>query len=422
MNTAPFPVIAVALTGAAVALADGPAGPPVVAVKPPHDCLDVETTTVAAAALPDTTRHIDLAICLDTSGSMEGLIDAARMKLWEIVNDLALAEPTPELRVALLTFGNDGHDPSEGWVRVDAPLTGDLDLISQQLFALTTNGGTELVGRVTARAARSLDWHPSDDALKLIIVAGNESADQDEEVPFREACRETIGKGIMINAIYCGNPADDIAPAWREVAQLADGHFASIDQQNGNVVITTPFDDRLGEISAAISQTYLPYGEAGAIAWANQIDQDANAQKMNSAAAAQRCQTKIGALYQNGRWDLVDACRQQQVKLEELKDEDLPQIMRPMTLEERDAYVQKMAEQRTSLQTEAAELTQQRDVFVADEMKKKALDESRSFGHVVRQAVRSQAEAKGFRFEPDQPAPEPETAPEPAEGSGDDCA
>ncbi|MHC4652135.1 MAG: hypothetical protein ACYTES_14940 [Planctomycetota bacterium] len=43
-------------------------------------------------------RTVDLAICLDTSGSMSGLINAARQKLWAIVNELALAEPTPKLR------------------------------------------------------------------------------------------------------------------------------------------------------------------------------------------------------------------------------------------------------------------------------------------------------------------------------------
>ena len=37
------------------------------------------------------TRDIDLAICLDTSGSMTGLIESAKQRLWALVNDLALA-------------------------------------------------------------------------------------------------------------------------------------------------------------------------------------------------------------------------------------------------------------------------------------------------------------------------------------------
>src|SRR4029450_13172878 len=107
-------------------------------------------------------RVVDLAICLDTSGSMQGLINAARVKLWEIVNDLALAKPTPKLRVALLTYGNDGHKAENGWVNIHIPFTEDLDAVSKQLFALTTNGGTELVGRVLKAAGEQLQWTPGD--------------------------------------------------------------------------------------------------------------------------------------------------------------------------------------------------------------------------------------------------------------------
>jgi hypothetical protein len=345
-------------------------------------------------------RCVDLAICLDTSGSMTGLIDAARTQLWAIVNDLAMAEPTPKLRVALLTYGNDGHNPENGWVRIDAPFTTDLDEISRQLFALTTNGGTELVGRVTSRAMQ-LDWHPSDDAMKLIIVAGNESADQDKQMPYHQACRNAISQGIMVNAIYCGNPRDSIAPAWRHVAKLADGHFAAIDQHNGTILISTPFDDRLAQISDALSATYVAYGENGTQAWANQIDQDANAQRMSPAAAAQRCGTKGSAIYQNTHWDLVDACRQKTVKLEDVKEEHLPEIMQPMTLQQRQNYVDQMANQRAQLQAEATELSAKRTAYVGEHMKQNAIDASRSFGHVVRTAVRQQAQAKGLRFQPE---------------------
>ncbi len=133
-------------------------------------------TAAGREVQPPKQRVVELALCLDTSGSMSGLIDSARQKLWAIVNEIGRAEPAPVLRVALLTFGNNGHEPSDGWVRIESPFTSDLDLISQRLFALTTNGGTEYVGRVHQSAGR-LDWSPADDVLKLIVVAGNESAD-----------------------------------------------------------------------------------------------------------------------------------------------------------------------------------------------------------------------------------------------------
>ena len=143
----------------------------------------------AGDASAEANEHvIELAICLDTSGSMDGLINSARQKLWTIVNDLALAEPTPTFRVALLSYGNDGHNAENGWVKVETPFTEDLDTVSQMLFGLTTNGGTELVGRVVQTSLQELDWHPSAGALRTIFVAGNESADQDDHVAARAIC------------------------------------------------------------------------------------------------------------------------------------------------------------------------------------------------------------------------------------------
>jgi hypothetical protein len=364
----------------------------------------VETVPVQVVA---EARAVDLAICLDTSGSMNGLINAARQKLWAIVNELALAEPTPKLRVALLTFGNDGHDPEAGWVRIDSGLTDDLDLISQKLFALATNGGTEYVGRVL-HSTEQLDWHPSDDALKLIVVAGNESADQDQEVPFRGVCKALITQGIMINAIYCGPAGDGIAPGWREVARLADGQFASIDQDHGTVVVESPFDEQLAGLSTAINRTYIPFGAGGRAGEANQAEQDANARNLNSAAAAARAQTKGQALYRC-TWDLVDACAAGRVTLAEVRDADLPENMQTMTAAERAAHVEQMRQKRDAIKQQIESLSQQRQAYVAAEMQRRALDDSKGLDDAIRRAVREQARQKGLSF-PEETAPQSATS------------
>jgi hypothetical protein len=348
-------------------------------------------------AAPASSRPVDLAICLDTSGSMNGLIDSAKQRIWTIVNDLALAKPTPRLRVALLTFGNDGHSPESGWVMIDVPFTDDLDLVSQKLFALTTNGGTELVGRVVDAATRQLDWTKAPGTLKVLVVAGNESADQDNEVPFRDACRRAIGADVVINAIYCGNPADEIAPAWREVASLADGQFAAIDQAAGTVAILSPFDAELSALGAKLNETYVPMGTAGAEGQMNQIEQDKNAVSANSAVAAGRAQSKATELYRCS-WDMVDACRDGQVKIEDVKEADLPPALKKMTLEERKKQIALLQAKRTAVQKSIALLAAKRDAFVAGELKKVSEDAGRAFDDVVRQAIRTQAEAKGFTF------------------------
>lgn len=349
-----------------------------------------------------TPKPVDIAICLDTSGSMDGLIDAARQKLWGIVSDLATATPRPALRVALLSYGNDGYETEGGWVRVLVPLTTDLDEVSKQLFALTTNGGTEYVGRVVNKAAMDLAWTNDAGAMKLIIVAGNEGADQDQQVTYQTACSTSIGKGIMVNAIYCGDANDGIAPAWRDVAKLADGEFAAIDQ-NQNEVIPTPHDSKLAELSASLNRTYVAFGTRGRAGLANQADQDSNTVAAAPAAAAQRASMKASALYSNRHWDLVDAVltgeEKDRLDLSKVKDEELPEDLRKMTAAERKAYLEKMLSERDGLRTQIAEETKKRDAFL--DVKKRELAAAsgkEDFESALRAAVRKQAEKKGFNF------------------------
>lgn len=354
---------------------------------------------VEVAAAPRS-RVIDLAICLDTSGSMEGLIDSAKQRIWAIVNDLALATPAPELRVALLTYGNDGHDAENGWVNIDCELTGDLDEISRRLFALRTNGGTELVGRVLSVATGNLRWSDDPNALKLAVVAGNESADQDTVVSFRDACAAAIGSGILVNSIYCGNPGDAEAPLWKQVSLLADGRFATIDHQSGTLVHETPFDTQLVELTTAVNGTYLPFGQDGQASWANQAVQDENAINMNPDAAANRAMCKNGALYVCG-WDLVDASRQEGFDLAAVEVEQLPEDMRAMTLEQRAAHIETAAAERAEIQRRIADVGVERQAWIDAETARLALDESRSFDHQIRAAIRAQVTQRGFRY----PAP-----------------
>ncbi|HLT74869.1 MAG TPA: vWA domain-containing protein, partial [Ohtaekwangia sp.] len=136
-------------------------------------------------------QSIMLALLLDTSNSMDGLIDQAKSQLWRIVNELAQAKcgdgSKPDIRIALYEYGNDRLPSSEGYIRLVSPLTSDLDLISEKLFGLTTNGGNEYCGYVIRTSLRQLDWSSSKADLKMIFIAGNEPFTQGE-VPYRVAC------------------------------------------------------------------------------------------------------------------------------------------------------------------------------------------------------------------------------------------
>ncbi|MCA8978125.1 MAG: cytochrome P460 family protein [Planctomycetes bacterium] len=353
-------------------------------------------------------RDIDLVLCLDISGSMKGLIDAARQNLWAVVNEMATLKPEPRLRVALLTYGCSAHDQEVGWVKVEVEFTHDLDLVSEKLFALSTTGGEEYVARVVKAATEQLDWSTDSGALKLLFVAGNEAATQDPEVTSEAACRAAIARGIVVNSIYCGNQADDLAPAWRDVAKFADGQFAAIDH-NQAVVITTPFDEQLQGLSAAINTTYVPYGDAAAGFVANQLRQDGNAASLNSAAVAQRCQTKGSGLYFNGHWDLVDASKDPKFAWTTVKKEDLAEELRTLDLEGIKAHVAEQRQKRDGISAEIREIGKKRDAFV--QQKQQEMARTGLFENAVLEAVRQQAEARGFQraapvVVPTEPAPE----------------
>jgi len=349
-------------------------------------------------AEPQEKRQVDLAICLDTSGSMNGLINAARQKLWDVVSELALAQPEPELRVALLTYGSPAYG-APSYVKVQSDLTGDLDTVYQKLMELGTSGGSEYVGWVLHDAHEQLSWAESNDALKLIFVAGNESADQaKEQHDFRNVVADAIKNGIMVNSIYCGNVSDSIAPGWREVAQLADGHFSAIDHNNGTVVIATPFDDKIAELGTQLNSTYVTYGKKGKAALENMAAQDQNSAKLGKSNAAARGVVKSQKLYNNAKWDLVDASKEKDFELSKIEKKDLPEKMQEMTLDEQKAYIEEVKTKREGIQAEINKLAAQRRDFIEAERQKMKEQGDKSFDAAVINAVREQAELKNFTF------------------------
>lgn len=363
--------------------------------------------TVGLSALPaaedaakqPAPRAIDVVICLDTSNSMDGLIDSAKAKLWDIVNDLARAKPTPNLRVGLYSYGNDTYDPKIGWIRKEVDLTTDLDMVSKKLFGLTTKGGTEYVTRVCRDALEQQKWSEDKDALKLIFVCGNEPASQDPVVKLAEAADKAKGKGVIINPIYAGNPGDSDARDWKEFAQLCGGQFISIDQDKGVVAVATPQDMELAALSAKLNDTYLAYGKLAREKEANQKAQDANALKLSPQAAAGRAVAKGGGQYRNADWDLVDRLKEdpkfdvKKVPVEELCDE-----MKKMTPEEREKHVKDKLAQREALQKQINELNAKRMAYLAEYQKKHPSPAQKVFDEAVRSVIRDQAEKKGIEI------------------------
>ena len=343
---------------------------------------------------------VQIAILLDTSGSMSGLIDQARAELWSIVNEFILAERggrQPEIQVALHEYGNSGLPAETGWIRQIVPLTTDLDRISEELFALKTNGGEEYCGWVIKEATENLSWSDSPDDLKVIFIAGNEPFTQGP-VDYRQTCKAAVAGGILVNTIHCGGEQDGLNGMWKDGAVIADGRYLNIDHNRHVVHIPAPQDAQIAELGARLNATYIPYGPQGEVAQERQTAQDNNASQASPQAVVQRAVTKSSRNYLNAGWDLVDAVRAKAVDLDKIEDTNLPADMQSMSPEQRVAYVNARASERAELQTRIQQLNELRSKFIAEETAKQRPADT--LGSAVKQAIREQARQKNYTFKP----------------------
>ncbi len=342
---------------------------------------------------------VQLALLLDTSGSMDGLIDQAKSQLWKIVNELAKTKKngsSVDLYVALYEYGKQSIPVDEGYLRNIVPFTQDLDKISDELFKLQTNGGDEYCGKVILNAVDNLQWNKSNDNLKIIFIAGNEPFTQGN-VDYKDACKKAIKKGIVVNTIFCGNYEEGIQTMWKDGADLADGKYMNIDHNADIVHIEAPQDEDIIKLGQALNKTYIAFGDYGKEKKELQAEQDANSMSLSPEVMVQRSVTKSGAQYKNSGWDLVDAKKDGTIKVEDLKDEELPEEMKKMTVQERKAYLDKMEKEREVIQNKINKLNDERSKYIAQKMLDNPNDNT--LDAVMIKTIREQAKQKNYKFE-----------------------
>ncbi|MBN1251901.1 MAG: hypothetical protein JXR51_10325 [Bacteroidales bacterium] len=341
---------------------------------------------------------IQIALLLDTSNSMDGLIDQAKSQLWKIVNEMATAKyegENPELEIALYEYGNDNLSAQEGYIRQVSQFTTDLDKISEDLFALKTNGGSEFCGQVIEVSLKQLLWTSSNDDLKLIFIAGNEPFNQGP-VKYQESCKKSITKGIIVNTIFCGPYQTGIDTYWKDGADLADGKYMNIDQDIKVVHIPSPYDDDIVKLNQKLNSTYVNYGSTGKKMKERQAVQDVNASSMGQGAYINRAVSKSSTVYKNEQWDLVDATQENEAKLSEIKKEDLPEELKGKSKDEMKKYLDNKRKEREKIQKEIKELDIKRNKYIADKQKQNANENT--LDKVMIKAVKEQAESKNYKF------------------------
>jgi hypothetical protein len=347
-------------------------------------------------------NKVQIALLLDTSNSMDGLIDQAKTQLWKVVNtfiDARREGAAPFVEVALFEYGNNDISVGSHYIRQVQPLTRDLDEISRQLFSLRTNGGDEYCGAVIQRALGDLTWDRSPRTYKAVFIAGNEPFTQGPVEP-REVCREAFSKGIIVNTIHCGSRDEGVNGSWNDGAALGGGKFMIIDQDRAIRHIDAPQDKKISELGIELNKTYLGYGKLRREGAEKQslADKDAIANE-TAGAATERAVSKASSNYHNASWDLVDAVAEKKVDLAKLKPADLPADLQGLDEKELEARIEAAAKKRAELQTQIQQLNKEREAFVAAEMKKQAENGGKTLDQALVETTRSQATALGYEFE-----------------------
>jgi hypothetical protein len=348
---------------------------------------------------PEEEQSIMLALLLDTSNSMDGLIDQAKSQLWKIVNELAGAKckdgKRPSIKIALYEYGNDGLPSSEGYVRQVSGLTSDLDLISEKLFSLTTNGGSEYCGYVIRTSLRQLAWSESKADLKMIFIAGNEPFTQGP-IPYQLACELAKEKDVVVNSIFCGPFSEGVETSWKRGADLTGGTFMSIEQDRRTVFIPSPYDDRIDALNSQLNDTYVYYGRSGKHKKEQQSAQDSNAESYGKSNKVERAVSKSTHAYTNSSWDLVDAAKADDKVVVETESEYLPAEMKSMSVDQRKTYVKQKASERERIQKEIQVLSDKRRVFLAE--KNAASSQESMLDASMIKAIKDKAKTKELRW------------------------
>ena len=359
------------------------------------------STGSATEPTTDDAPRIQVAILLDVSGSMKNLLDQARTHLWRMVNEWVDTEQdgrSPDVEVALYSFGRVDHG-SDGHVLMHTVLTTDLDLVSEELFALGDSaGGDERCGLVIRRALEDLAWSARADDLRVILIAGNESFHQGE-VDVGESCRDAIARGIMVNTFFCGTESDGVKEGWKAGAIAADGEYIAINMARRVPEVAAPQDKLILTLNKRLNDTYIPFGPAGRKAVERQRVQDKRTRQASRYAAIERTRFKASRGYDAREWDLVDALLAGSVRLRDIDEKHLPEEMRGLSIEEKQAYVKGKIDERDLLRRRLAELTGERRRHV--ESKLAQMGGAPTLGQAVVAATRRQAQKRRFAAQAD---------------------
>jgi hypothetical protein len=363
---------------------------------------------VPIADLPATSNEsvLEMVFVLDTTGSMGGLIEGAKQRIWGIVNEVMQSPSHPAVRIGLVAY----RDRGDQYVTQVVPLTNDLDKVYSMLMDYQAAGGgdtPEDVRQALVDGVRSAGWiQSSAHVAQIIFLVGDAPPHQDyqDEPDTTTTATEAAQKGMIVNTIQCG-----IIPGtkevWVAIAQRGQGQYFSIAQDGGVQAIATPFDEQLGVLANKLGGTYVAYAGGAGLAGEKQREAMAmdaakvEARVATSAPKAAMAERALNKAVNSEAYvgDLLQSIENGSVKLDSVKEEDLSADLRKLSPDARKQEIEKRLAERRELRAQIISLSKQRDEFVATERKKQNGGKQNGFDGAVAAALKEQLARKGIK-------------------------
>ena len=362
-----------------------------------------QSAQIAPVDLGGNTPALEMVFVLDTTGSMGGLIDGAKQRIWGIVNDVMQSSSHPSVKIGLVAY----RDRGDEYVTQVLPLTDDLDKVYTTLMGYNAAGGgdgPENVRRALADGLNKAGWsYHGQNVARIIFLVGDAPPHDDyaDEQDTLLSASLAVKQGMIVNTIQCGiEPAT--TQVWKAIAQRGQGQYFAIPQNGGVQTISTPYDDQISELGTKLGGTYLAFGgglgEAGVQyrLEAKNIADSTEAMVARSAPAEARVQRSVNKVI-NGKayiGDLLQEIENGSMKIDSVKEEDMPSELRGLSATDRTKEIERRLAERREIRQQILELSKQRTDYIAAEQKKRSGETKNSFDLAVSVALKEQLARK----------------------------
>lgn len=335
------------------------------------------------------TATIQLALILDNSSSMNGLINQTQGQLWNLVNLLSLYKKNdvrPKIEFALIVYG-DG-------TKVLSKFTTNIDQISEKLFNIPIEGGEEYCAEAINTSLNTLAWSTKKEDLKIIIIAGNESFNQKTSLPYDSIAALVSDRDIRLNTIFCGDAPSGKELLWESAAIIGGGRFTNINQDLQIKREETPFDNKIIQLYEQYKATYVFYGDSATIHYRRIQEQDRNIQLKGKSFYRERIIYKL-RFEPPKPYDLIDVYPFNSERIDTIPRQDLPEVFQKMSHYELEQFLLKRQLKREffkdAIKVYANQVKNYYDTIYKKETTEKTLETA------IQEIVEAQLREKAFR-------------------------